>query len=306
MSKDLAEFIELSQAFSSADQVQGGGGNSSLKINDKEMLIKASGYELAEVSMESGYTSVDHIRISNFIRNEELSLNSDTNYNDCLQASNQGRLRPSMETGFHAILDRCVIHSHSVYANILNCSSQGQELIRTKIYDLNGKPALLVPYTNPGFSVSKTIYQHLQLYIEKQGCKPQLIFLANHGLIISATELELVFKLEAKLKTQINENLSLSAFPQIKKTRSPEELITKVLFPDQSIYISRTKLDTSGEIISKNPKEKRAIEQTITAYNYILDNILSMGWQPIYIEDNKIDQLNNMESEKYRQGIIQS
>ncbi len=306
MSKDLEEFIELSQAFSSPDQVQGGGGNSSIKINDQQMLIKASGYELAEVCADDGYTSVNYLSINNFITNEQLSLDSDKNYNACLEASNQSKLRPSMETGFHAILDRCVIHSHSVYANILNCSSQGQELIKTKIYDLNDQPALLVPYTNPGFSVSKTIYQHLQQYIERRGSKPQLIFLANHGLIISASELELVFKLEAKLKAQINESLKLSSFPQIKKSRSPEELITKVLFPDQSIYITQTKLGSSGEIISNSPKEKRAIEQTIIAYDYILDNILSMGWQPLYIEDNKIDQLNNMESEKYRQGIIQS
>ena len=41
------------------DLVQAGGGNTSVKISDERMYIKASGCQLADVSMESGSALVN-------------------------------------------------------------------------------------------------------------------------------------------------------------------------------------------------------------------------------------------------------
>ena len=38
--------------------------------------------------------------------------------------------RPSIETGFHSYLGKFVIHTHSVFTNILNCSVEGKDQIK--------------------------------------------------------------------------------------------------------------------------------------------------------------------------------
>lgn len=40
------------------DLVQAGGGNSSFKISDDKMVVKASGFQLADVTEEDGYALV--------------------------------------------------------------------------------------------------------------------------------------------------------------------------------------------------------------------------------------------------------
>ena len=45
------------------DYVQGGGGNTSYKFDDRLMAIKASGYALSEVETEKGYVTMDYAGI---------------------------------------------------------------------------------------------------------------------------------------------------------------------------------------------------------------------------------------------------
>ena len=42
------------------DLAQAGGGNTSVKIDDQVMLVKSSGYQLADVNRDSGYMKVDY------------------------------------------------------------------------------------------------------------------------------------------------------------------------------------------------------------------------------------------------------
>ena len=40
--------------------IQGGGGNSSVKISSSEMIVKSSGTNLKDLSVSSGYCKVNH------------------------------------------------------------------------------------------------------------------------------------------------------------------------------------------------------------------------------------------------------
>ena len=58
--KLLADFARLSQtAGARPDYVQGGGGNTSVKLADGLMAIKASGYCLKDIYVDMAYAVVD-------------------------------------------------------------------------------------------------------------------------------------------------------------------------------------------------------------------------------------------------------
>ena len=75
----MEKFIFMSKyAGMREDLVQAGGGNSAYKITDEKMAIKASGYQLAEVTEKSGYAIVNPKIIKNaFLGCENLDEMTD-------------------------------------------------------------------------------------------------------------------------------------------------------------------------------------------------------------------------------------
>lgn len=85
------------------------------------MAIKASGYKLADITPYAAYAVLDYRALWEFYRTHEVSDFADvekdgSEYTKKLILAVEGlpSLRPSVEAGFHSILDRFVIHSHSV------------------------------------------------------------------------------------------------------------------------------------------------------------------------------------------------
>ena len=105
---------------------QGGGGNTSVKLDECQMAIKSSGRALKEMTENDGYSIVDYKKIRDYL------YSSDQNEHTFLQILKSCIVeecsRPSMETGFHALLGNYVIHTHSVYANLLTCSKEGKDI----------------------------------------------------------------------------------------------------------------------------------------------------------------------------------
>ena len=129
--------IEISQyAGNRADYTQGGGGNTSVKNFDNgTMLIKASGYRLVDINENTAFVAVDKNKIESYYNSVDLSVEKDyekesaeVSKNSVVEISGMATLRPSVEVGFHAILKKYVIHTHSVYANLLTCSQEGEAL----------------------------------------------------------------------------------------------------------------------------------------------------------------------------------
>ncbi len=106
--------------------------------------------------------------------------------NICPPQSFGGSGRPSVETALHAMLGRVVIHTHPVAANALNCGPGLKAL--GEITPAGELPPLWVPYTDPGWRLAMTIKSAAEAYEKKHGHPPVVIFMENHGLLVSAPE----------------------------------------------------------------------------------------------------------------------
>ena len=118
---------ELSRISKMAGQtellVQAGGGNTSVKLDDRYMLVKASGFRLADVSQQSGYAVVDYRQIADCFRS---GMPEDSREQAILAEALQRGGRPSIETFLHAVTKPYTIHTHplgvSAYENMQNGS----------------------------------------------------------------------------------------------------------------------------------------------------------------------------------------
>jgi NAD(P)-dependent dehydrogenase (short-subunit alcohol dehydrogenase family)/rhamnose utilization protein RhaD (predicted bifunctional aldolase and dehydrogenase) len=192
MDKDsLAQLIEISRAVgANPDYVQAGGGNTSVKSPDgRTMAIKASGTALTAMSESEGWVELDIAAVlSIFDRTDLAELGTNEREARVLKHLSSavvgGRGRPSVESALHAMLDKAVIHTHPVAANALNCGPGLKAL--SEITPPEERPPLWIPYTDPGWRLAKAIKTAAQDYEKQQRRRPAVIFMENHGLLVSA------------------------------------------------------------------------------------------------------------------------
>jgi len=191
--ESLAQLIKISHAVGvNADYVQAGGGNTSVKSPDwRTMAIKASGTPLPAMSETAGWVELDTARVLSIFERTDLAA-QETNAREAgvLQhlsaAVIGGRGRPSVESALHAMLGAVVIHTHPVAVNALNCGP-GLEALE-EITPAHELPPLWVPYTDPGWRLAVTIKAAAEAYARRHGRQPDVIFMENHGLLVSAEE----------------------------------------------------------------------------------------------------------------------
>ena len=74
--------------------------------------------------------------------------------NQTIHLPKYNSLRPSIETGFHSILKKYVIHTHSIYSNILACSKSFENLTATIF---KNDDFIIIPYFPPGTILTRNI-----------------------------------------------------------------------------------------------------------------------------------------------------
>ncbi len=149
-------------------QVQGPGGNTSLKDGDV-MWIKASGTELAQAERLDIFLAVDRAAALAEARGSAGDGSCRAAVLDRCTA-----LRPSIETTFHAALDHAVVvHTHSVAALVHAISPEGCAAAEDK---LGGLPFVTVPYAMPGLPLTRSIMSRVT-------AETTVLILQNHGLI---------------------------------------------------------------------------------------------------------------------------
>jgi len=205
-SKILKEFIRISRfAGMREDLVQAGGGNSAYKIEMNKMVIKASGYQLAEVTESNGYAVVNpQIVRDAFLKCENLDDLTEKDAKRILSEAHIEGARPSIETFLHSISGRYSLHTHSIVVNALTCRKNGKELILKLFPD-----ALVVPYATPGVELAKQYFKEYKLYKDKYVSEPKFVFLMNHGFLTSADTAEEVIELTEFVTQKIEDFLSL-------------------------------------------------------------------------------------------------
>jgi ribulose-5-phosphate 4-epimerase/fuculose-1-phosphate aldolase len=286
----LQEYVRLSQtAGARADYVQGGGGNTSVKLSEGRMAVKASGFRLNQVQMDAAYCVVDAKGIRDWYASVDMAEDRDFEKESVAIAKGavvpgfgpQG-LRPSVEAGFHAVLGTFVVHTHAVQANLLCCSAEGEALVR-KLFTDAGFPALWIPYINPGFCLTLRIRDARERMIRETGADPHILFMENHGLIVWGEDADAALALHDEVNNRILDYFGIQGtfpVPEVKTdgegrfiSGTPEvQTFLKVhaadaaffeahpLYPDQLVYLNAGMLGaaetrkmelepTSGEVV---------------------------------------------------------
>ena len=180
--------------------MQGGGGNTSVKDGKGSMYVKASGTPLGEMKEGVGYRLVDVERCLAMLDDADLmAMPSAEQSAEVLRrlmacCLDEAEGRPSVETTLHALLGRCVVHTHpSVIGGVL-CANEGPEAVASIFAD-SDPPVLYVPYCHPGYRLAVRVGEALAEYRAERGREPQVVLLENHGLFVSAGDVDSALKL---------------------------------------------------------------------------------------------------------------
>lgn len=201
--KELNSIIEISKKFGEdTDMVQGGGGNTSVKIENGKMYVKASGTTL-RLTNSATFIPVDVNEVLDILNDKDIAIlesgKSDMIISEKLKSivKNNSNKRPSIETFLHALLGKYVVHVHPVYVNALTCL-EGGEALADKIF--KGKIKYLwIGYDSPGYPLGVLLRNGLKKYVTCNSTVPEVIFLQNHGIIISSDDEQDIYLLNDKV-----------------------------------------------------------------------------------------------------------
>jgi len=287
MIEELNELVEISRHYGkNPEYVLAGGGNTSYK-NQKHLWIKASGTSLGAISLE-GFVQMDRQRLQALsekqFSNDPLKRESEIikELYECVAIPSD--LRPSVETSLHNLLDfKFVVHTHPTLVNGLMCGQNSK--IATK--ELFGDAVLFVEYCDPGFTLFKLVEKKISEYKNKFGKEPQIVFLENHGVFVSANSIEEIKALYATifetLKTKIE-------FPLPSPALLPCDLsdLTKILAQKTKLIA----MEFNSKLINEFVKNKESFNQANTAFSP--DNIVYCKANYAYSEASAEKLLNSV------------
>jgi rhamnose utilization protein RhaD (predicted bifunctional aldolase and dehydrogenase) len=153
--------------------VQGGAGNTSIKIGDV-LWIKASGKWLARAKQDDILIPLDLAHVRCCIERQDLCRVKYT--------SPGGKtLAPSIETAMHAVVPRRVtLHVHSVNTIAWAVRQDGPAQVAKRLSGLRWQ---WIPYTPSGLPLALEVQESL-----KRTPDTQVLILANHGLVVAGDD----------------------------------------------------------------------------------------------------------------------
>jgi len=225
MTSNLNDLVKISQKYGKdPDYVIAGGGNTSYKNNDY-LWIKASGTSLATIT-EDGFAKMDRSCLNKIAEKKYSTdpLKRETEIKEELHNCIVGdkSKRPSVETSLHNLLEKSyVVHTHPTLINGLMCAINSKEVTN----ELFGNEALYVEYTDPGYVLFKLIEKRINEYKNKFKKEPQIIFLENHGVFVSADDTRKIDKIYSEINQKINSRIETPLPPDANSTPHLEEEI---------------------------------------------------------------------------------
>ncbi len=165
-----------------ADLVLHGGGNTSVKIREKNaygeaeeiLYIKGSGWDLATIEKE-GFAPV---KMDALLKMAAFKKLSDKDMVDLQRAAmtNPNAPNPSVEAILHAIIPFTFVdHTHADAVVTVTNTPGGLQRIK----DIYGSRVLIIPYVMPGFVLAKKVYEMTQSIDWKT---IDVMILMNHGI----------------------------------------------------------------------------------------------------------------------------
>ena len=303
--------------------VQGPGGNTSVKFGNT-MWIKASGTLLSNAGRSGIFTPVDVQRAT-----AEIDLGENAPKVDIRLDPDDGH-RPSIETGFHALLPwKYVFHYHSVNALAHLTSAEGEAAALERLSGLNPVP---VAYAKPGIPLSGLIRSAIG------GRDSRVILLRNHGMIVCGDSIAQVRRLMAETEARMR----LSPVPDGRERARPpdvpgwvplagsgpfvnhpwlaERLISGCYFPDQTVFLGTQVPAVSAADLREGPGldahaalvpgigvymrsgSPPATRETVECVLAILARV-PKSWQPRTLTAQEVGELIDWDAEKYRRAL---
>ena len=347
--KRLDDFTRISTSVGArADYVQGGGGNTSAKLDGGLMAIKASGYCLKDIRPDRAYAVLDYEALRRFYNDTDPAALADVEKAGSDQAKANTKaveglaaLRPSVEAGFHSILDTYVAHSHSVYANLAACSVELEAIAREALADADYSWGW-VSYVDPGARLTFSIRDEVRRVDAETGRRPAAIFMQNHGLIAHSDDPDECLRIHTDVNDRIARAFGIEngSFPKVGVKEiggglieadcpflteqlasgdfSEKFLLESPLYPDQLVFLTGTFSFGEGKpeegMAVCNPKtgavtfnmpaaKAQVIAETLTAVLFICRTIEKKGCTLSTMGEAAKAFIANWESEKYRKSL---
>ncbi len=339
----LGEFTRVSQAVGArSDYVQGGGGNTSAKLGNNLMAIKASGYRLKDISPNAAYAVLDYKALRSFYAAHEPADFADVEQIGAAEAKAATReipglaaLRPSVEAGFHSLLDTYVAHSHSVYANLIACAKNARALLDEALQGADYAWGF-VSYVDPGARLTFSIRNELARVQTQNGKRAAILLMENHGLIAHHDDPDEVLRIHADANERFAKQFGIGgdSFPMVQLRAeadgsfvsntpfvintlkngaySDEFLLSEPLYPDQMVFFTGTLGDTAvidrttGLVRYRMPEATAfTMEETLCAVLFILETLKEKELAVSTMGEQAKRFIANWESEKYRKSLTQ-
>lgn len=269
--KRLLDFSRISKtAGARADYVQGGGGNTSVKLAGGLMAIKASGFCLSDIEADKAYAVLDGAAVRDFYLTNDPAQFENVEAAGSAKAKGSvktieglAQLRPSVEAGFHSILKTFVVHTHSVYANLAACAVNCRDICQHAFADAEYSWGM-VPYVDPGAKLTFAIRDEIRRVEAQSGKTPSVIIMQNHGIIVHDDDPDQCLALHADANRRLAEQFGISAdsFPKVMikeagegvyeadtpyltkalagGTYTEQFLLEQPLYPDQMVFLIGT------------------------------------------------------------------
>ena len=212
------------------DLVQAGGGNSSVKPSEDKMLIKGMGIQLADIRKDSGYSTVNPQIYREFFKEYNGGSVTPEMGEELQQKAFIEGPRPAIETFFHAVTDVVTLHTHPTLVNVLTSRKGGMEALQ-KLFP----EALFVDYASPGLEIGVEIFKKVHAN-SQEDCFSGVIFMKNHGLIVSGKTADEVIGGTEKAMNKIADYLNYDNTPNFNVTRIYEWLSAVADMDNDIVY----------------------------------------------------------------------
>jgi len=248
MDNALANLIRISKATGKDPALtQAAGGNTSVKTSDgKYMFIKASGTALKDMNAKHGWRKLRLDKVHNVIKDKQLAKLPTAkreqeiisrHLTSCCDGI-ASTARPSVEANIHALLDKCIIHLHPLVVGAYVNSKNGRAEI-AKLFKSEKFPPLWIPYAPPGFPLAIKTSRLVTAYEKRYSRKPAIMFLAKHGLFVTAQNANGAMRLLHKVLNRCKNNL-----PRLKPLRLKPPAAKKILAVKSAVQ--KAVLKTTG------------------------------------------------------------
>ena len=199
---EIKKLIKLSKyAGMREDIIQAGGGNTSVKIDNEKMFIKSSGYQLSEMEENVGYSKVNYKKIVDYFKSHLEIKRSDEK--ELLNETLIEGKRPSIETFLHSITEKYTLHTHPLLINVFTSRVSGMEELKSIFPD-----SLIIGYQTPGIFLAKDFFDKFSKLDNPQ--KANIVFLKNHGLIVSGKNVDEVIELHENILKILEDRLKIN------------------------------------------------------------------------------------------------